>query len=211
MGITGLLPFLESISKKSHISEFRDSVVAIDAYCWLHKGSFSCSEKLVRGEETFAHIRYCLKYVNMLLNFNITPILVFDGQHLEAKKETELKRREDRKLARRRASELLALGKAHEARQYLRRCVDITHEMALQLIKACRKINVDCIVAPYEADAQLAFLNTQGIADLVITEDSDLLLFGCKKSGWLKRCPRVGLSRNQPTLLTMFRKMETKD
>lgn len=73
------------------------------------------------------------------------------------------------------------MGKIDEARKYFRRCVDITHEMALELIKECRKINVDCIVAPYEADAQLAYLNLQGIAEYVVTEDSDLVLFGCKK------------------------------
>lgn len=53
--------------------------------------------------------------------------------------------------------------------------------MALQLIKECRKINIDTIVAPYEADGQLAYLNIQNIADFVISEDSDLLVFGCKK------------------------------
>ncbi|VDM18588.1 unnamed protein product [Hydatigera taeniaeformis] len=35
--------------------------------------------------------------------------------------------------------------------------------------------------APYESDAQLAYLVKSGYADLVITEDSDLLLFGCKQ------------------------------
>lgn len=35
-------------------------------------------------------------------------------------------------------------------------------------------------VAPYEADAQLAFLNQSGLAQVVITEDSDLVVFGCK-------------------------------
>ena len=39
----------------------------------------------------------------------------------------------------------------------------------------------DYVVAPYEADAELAFLLTQGHADLVISEDSDLLAYGCKK------------------------------
>lgn len=86
-----------------------------------------------------------------------------------------------RKNAKQRAAELLRLGKTEEARNYLRRCVDITHAMALQLIKACRDMNVDCIVAPYEADGQLAYLNQQSIAEYVITEDSDLVLFGCKK------------------------------
>ena len=42
---------------------------------------------------------------------------------------------------------------------------------------------MDCIVAPYEADAQLAYLMKCGIAQLVITEDSDLVLFGCDRVG----------------------------
>ncbi len=45
----------------------------------------------------------------------------------------------------------------------------------------CRGVGVECIVAPYEADAQLAYLQKEGIVDLVITEDSDLLVFGCKQ------------------------------
>lgn len=36
-------------------------------------------------------------------------------------------------------------------------------------------------MAPYEADPQLAYLNKVGIAQVVITEDSDLVLFGCEK------------------------------
>ena len=37
------------------------------------------------------------------------------------------------------------------------------------------------MVAPYEADSQLAYLEKEGIIDGIITEDSDLLVFGCKK------------------------------
>ena len=40
--------------------------------------------------------------------------------------------------------------------------------------------DVECIVAPYEADSQLAYLNKIDYIDFVITEDSDLLLFGAK-------------------------------
>lgn len=49
------------------------------------------------------------------------------------------------------------------------------------LSQAARALGVDCLVAPYEADAQLAYLNKAGIVQAVITEDSDLLAFGCKK------------------------------
>jgi exonuclease 1 len=36
-------------------------------------------------------------------------------------------------------------------------------------------------VAPYEADAQLAYLFIEGKIDVVITEDSDLLAYGVTK------------------------------
>ncbi len=36
-------------------------------------------------------------------------------------------------------------------------------------------------MAPYEADSQLTYLQNEGIVDFVITEDSDLLVFGCEK------------------------------
>ena len=36
-------------------------------------------------------------------------------------------------------------------------------------------------MAPYEADAQLAYLNKIDVAQIIITEDSDLILFGCEK------------------------------
>ena len=60
------------------------------------------------------------------------------------------------------------------------------------IFQVCRERGIDCIVAPYEADAQLAFLNKAGIAQVIVTEDSDLLLFGCDrvcKIKTLKECP----------------------
>lgn len=35
-------------------------------------------------------------------------------------------------------------------------------------------------VAPYEADSQLAYLESNGIVDGILTEDSDLLIFGAR-------------------------------
>lgn len=50
-----------------------------------------------------------------------------------------------------------------------------------KISQKCRHIpNVDIIVAPYESDAQLAFLCESGAADFIITEDSDLVVFGAK-------------------------------
>lgn len=105
--------------------------------------------------------------------------MVFDGRRLLAKRDTEEKRREARERAQRLGLEAYRLGHFDEARKYFLQAIEITPDMALTLIRECRKLGVDCIVAPYEADAQLAFFNLRKIARCIITEDSDLLLFGC--------------------------------
>ncbi|KAI4486912.1 hypothetical protein M0802_012231 [Mischocyttarus mexicanus] len=181
MGITGLLSFLEKSSRKTNINEFAGQSVAIDSYCWLHKGIYPCAEKILLGEPTDGYIIYCMKFIQMLLKNNIKPILVFDGRHLPAKAETEAQRRKNRSIKRQQGAQLIQTGRNAEGRSLLIQSIDVTHKIALELIKACQSFNIDCIVAPYEADAQLAYLNISGIADVVITEDSDLILFGCKK------------------------------
>ena len=181
MGISGLLPFLKKASRPVNVSELSGKVAAIDVYCWLHKGAFGCAEKLVQNQKTDGYVLYVMRYVDLLLFHNIKPILVFDGRNLPSKAATEQKRRENRSKYRKMARDYLQEGRTKEARECFQRCVDITPEMARDVIKACNDRNVDCIVAPYEADAQLAYLATTGAyADFVISEDSDLTLFGCE-------------------------------
>ena len=59
----------------------------------------------------------------------------------------------------------------------------VTDEMVHELVLLARMVGVECIMAPYEADPQLAYLSRlggpHGVA-AVITEDSDLTAFGCK-------------------------------
>lgn len=72
-------------------------------------------------------------------------------------------------------------GKSKQAMDQFRKCVDVTPEMAFEVIQALKAAGVDFVVAPYEADAQLTYLEKHGIVDGIVTEDSDLLVFGCKK------------------------------
>jgi len=52
MGIQGLLQFIKEAAEPAHVKKYRGQAVAVDAYCWLHKGSYGCAEKLARGEPT---------------------------------------------------------------------------------------------------------------------------------------------------------------
>lgn len=52
------------------------------------------------------------------------------------------------------------------------------------LFQILRTEKIEFVVAPYEADAQLAYLSSlqadKGGIEAVITEDSDLLAYGCQ-------------------------------
>ncbi|XP_041107822.1 exonuclease 1-like [Polyodon spathula] len=181
MGISGLLQFINEASESVNVKKYKGQTVAVDTYCWLHKGAFSCAEKLAKGEPTDQYVTYCMKFVDMLLTSGVKPILIFDGCNLPSKQEVEKSRRERRQANLQKGKQLLRDGRLSEARECFTRCINVTPVMAHDVIKAARARGVDCVVAPYEADAQLAFLNKSGIAQVVITEDSDLLAFGCKK------------------------------
>ncbi|WVQ71361.1 hypothetical protein IAR50_000889 [Cryptococcus sp. DSM 104548] len=181
MGISGLLPLLKEVQVNGHISNFKGKKMAVDGYVWLHRGAFGCAEALVKGKPTTKFVDYAIHRVRFLRHHGVEPFIVLDGGPLPAKRGTEVSRARSRADNLDKAKELEAQGRYKEARDAYTKCVDITPGMAYQLIKALRVENVDYVVAPYEADAQLCFLEREGYVDGIITEDSDLLVFGCRQ------------------------------
>ena len=57
------------------------------------------------------------------------------------------------------------------------RGLGVTHEMEKNVIAGLRRCGMEVIVAPYEADPQLAYLCHIGYCDGVMTEDSDILVY----------------------------------
>ncbi|EOA39755.1 hypothetical protein CARUB_v10008403mg [Capsella rubella] len=181
MGIQGLLPLLKSIMVPMHIKELEGCIVAVDTYSWLHKGALSCSRELCKGLPTKRHIQYCMHRVNLLRHHGVKPILVFDGGPLPMKLEQENKRARSRKENLARALEHEANGNSSAAYECYSKAVDISPSIAHELIQVLRQENVDYVVAPYEADAQMTFLAINKQVDAIITEDSDLIPFGCPR------------------------------
>ncbi|KAK4482050.1 hypothetical protein RD792_011602 [Penstemon davidsonii] len=181
MGIQGLLPLLKSIMTPIHIKEFEGCYVAIDTYSWLHKGALSCSTQLCKSQPTSRHIEYCMHRVNMLRYYGVKPILVFDGGPLPMKSDQEIKRARSRRENLSRAMEHESNGNKSAAYECYQKAVDISPFVAYDLIQVLKQENVSYIVAPYEADAQMTFLALTKKVEAVITEDSDLIVFGCPK------------------------------
>ncbi|KAK7509002.1 exonuclease [Phyllosticta citriasiana] len=180
MGISGLLPLLKSIQKPSHLRDFAGKTIGVDAYGWLHRGIVACAIDLALDKPTRKHIDFCLHRVRMLIHFGVKPYIVFDGDHLPGKDVTNKERAAKRRDSKRQGMELLKLGKTSQAHTELQKSVDVTPEMAKALIEELKQLNVDYVVAPYEADSQLAYLERKSFIHGIISEDSDLLVFGAK-------------------------------
>jgi len=181
MGIQGLLQALKAIQTRTHISKYKGQKVAIDGYCWLHKGVYSCSYEMETALKSRKYLKFCTKRIDMLLQAGVIPFVVFDGAPLPMKRETEENRAKAREDNKKSAQESWREGDNKKAQKLFARGVDVTPEMAHQFIEILIKKGIDYVVAPYEADAQMAFLYNQKIVSLTITEDSDLLAFGCEK------------------------------
>ncbi|KAK5001522.1 hypothetical protein LTR28_012543, partial [Elasticomyces elasticus] len=125
-------------------------------------------------------VDFAMGRVRMLIHFGIKPYLVFDGDYLPSKNSTERGRASRRREAKRTGLELLRMGKPSQAQLELQKAVDVTPEMARQLIEELKNAGVDYLVAPYEADSQMVYLEKKGIIQGILSEDSDLLVFGAK-------------------------------
>ncbi|KAJ5233599.1 uncharacterized protein N7469_005365 [Penicillium citrinum] len=181
MGIKGLHGLLKSIQKPCHLKKFSGQTLGVDAYGWLHRGTVACSVDLVLERPTRKHLDFVLNRVRMLLYFGVKPYLVFDGDNLPSKAGTEHDRQRRRQESKALGLELQRKGKMPEAYQEFQKAVDVTPYMARQLIEELKQMDVQYVVAPYEADAQLVYLEQHGHIQGIISEDSDLLVFGAKR------------------------------
>jgi 5'-3' exonuclease len=128
---------------------------------------------------TSKYVKYFMNRVQELLAAGIVPVLVFDGGKLPAKVDEEESRQKKRTHSLAIASNLMREGNRTAAAEHFAKAVDVTPQLAHTVQAAAALIGVEILVAPYEADAQLAFLSLNGFVDAVISEDSDLLVYGC--------------------------------
>ncbi len=117
----------------------------------------------------------------MLLYHQVIPIVVFDGAGLPMKAKTQAERRAKRAEALEKAKAFELKNDIKRAREWYQRAAPVTTDMVLNVVRELRKMKVEYLIAPYEADAQLAWMALNGHVDCVLTEDSDLIVYGAPK------------------------------
>lgn len=164
----------------------RDSVkvIGVDMYVIFHKFAMDIqiAKQLVENPKAniLEYYELVKNYLNRFIKEGFDLYLVYDGNEMKYKI-TE----EDR--ANKRLGCLI--------REDWIGAVEITPDQMYNfqeylekypIIKDNQPINVPFVVAPFEADAQLAFMYKEGIIDCVLTNDSDLIIYGVKRIIYIK-------------------------
>jgi len=183
MGIANLYKFLDPVVSSGNLRSYAGKVIAVDMPCWIHRGAIADAKNIVMSnglKGTEAVNKFVRKRLELLQRYKIHVICVFDGNKLPSKLATNQARRLKRDQARVKAIEALK-NEPHKAYQFFCQAIKITPEINEAARKLCIEMGFQVIVAPYEADAQLAHLYLTKTADAVMTEDSDLIIFGTGK------------------------------
>ena len=182
MGIMNLLPLLSTITQPRNIKHMRGCTAGIDAHVWLHRSIHISPDSESSGS---SHLSYFSRRAQSFVDYGVKPVFVFDGADLPAKRLTNRNRMSDRSVSLARAVSLKESGDFSAARGHLVQATEVSEDIVLKLVSDLGTLGYTAVVAPYEADAQLAFLAKSGLVDLVITEDSDLLVYECPRT-WFK-------------------------
>lgn len=173
MGVTGLLRYIQPQTTQQAVSHFAGKTLGVDGYAWLHRAAVSCAEELLRGLPTTRLVQSIDTLVQLYGEHGINLYFVFDGAHIAVKSRVEEQRRAQREAAR-------ALYTLNADRAKGVQSLNITPMHAATVMAYLKARNIPYIVAPYEADAQLVYLEKHGHIDAVLSEDSDLIIFGAK-------------------------------
>jgi exonuclease-1 len=137
-------------------------------------------------------VREVIRRVKIFLHHEIIPLLVFDGMKQPAKY-VNATREASRLKNRLVVEQMMEVGDEIQIDdRALKAAASVTSELVRDMIVALRVHGfANYVVAPYEADAQLARLARDGVVYAVATSDSDLIVHGVERvltrvtrSGW---------------------------
>jgi 5'-3' exonuclease len=186
MGIKRLNKYLLEINSvkicdiNNYFINYQNCVIAIDVLLYIHKYKFSCDNIYV------AFINQIIKF----LQNKIIPLYVIDGK-APIEKEKSIKQRFNKKNKINDKIELLknqltndnvdieAIKKKIE--KLMKSNINIDSNLINNLINLFNIFNVPFIRATGEADVLISDLYKKNVISLCLSEDTDLLTFGCKK------------------------------
>ena len=193
MGPPGLLPKLRCMLQHEFawMDRCSGATVGVDAFKLLHEAVRNhCDQCVLSGNHSGA-LGYIIQKMDTMRCNGIRPLMVFDGRDLDGKAVAGRKRRKDRLQAQDAVAVALSDQDADALAdgtltvqvdpKTLQAAAAVTTGFVGLCVDACREMGISYVVAPNEADAQLAYLARTGQVQYVITDDGDLCVYGCPR------------------------------
>jgi 5'-3' exonuclease len=173
----------ENYNNLSQISfeDLRNKKIAIDTNIYIYK--YSNTNNLI---ESF------YKLCNIFIKYEIKPIFVFDGESPYEKNEELLIRKENKKKAKDKYNKLTEeikhmtdINSIEQALYKLKslksQFLKITRTQVAEVKSLIDAFGLTTIVADDEGEKLCSYFMINNIVDGIITEDSDVFVYGCKK------------------------------
>jgi len=168
--------------KSITIHELQNKRVAIDGTLWLYQ--IVCAVRKENGDDVLnskgeiVTLYYALySRLMFLLSKKISPVFVFDGKPPNLKDKTIKVRKEIKKKAQEKINNNEFTSEVEKAK-LVQKCSHITVQDIVTTKQLLDTMGVTYIESPEEADSQCAYLYKAGLVDYIISEDTDIIIFG---------------------------------
>ncbi len=178
VGIGDIVP-----KEEKEIKSFKGRKISIDAYNTLYQFLSIIRQrngkplKDSQGRIT-SHLSGLLYRTGKLIEKDIKPVYVFDGEPPKPKEKEINEREKKREEARKKYEEALKKGKKKEARKHAQGSVKLKKEMVDSAKKLLEAMNIPIVQAPGEGEAQASYICKKGDVWASSSQDYDSLIYG---------------------------------
>lgn len=160
--------------------------------------------------QTTSHLVGLLARATTMLEYNIKPVFIYDGETPQLKSAERERRAELKEEAGKKHAQAVEDEDVELMKKYAGRTAKLTQEMITESQELLTHLGIPWMIAPAEAEAQAAKIAQNGHADYVASQDYDALLFGAKKlvrnlnsSGKRKRPGTYSYNNIEPELIEL--------
>lgn len=170
---------IEYISK----NDLYNKKIGIDGNFWMYQIMASMKTNNIKifnyQNNDITHIYGLYIRIISILKIGIKPLFVFDGKCPDLKLNTIRKRIDEKNISRKKIEE-----NNFENDKQKKKLLENSFFISKKEIEDCKKLlfymNIPFIQSFEEADSQLAYLSKNHFIDYVISNDTDILIFGSK-------------------------------
>ncbi|MEM0360765.1 MAG: flap endonuclease-1 [Candidatus Diapherotrites archaeon] len=176
---------LGSIVQKKEISleSLSGCIIGIDSFNILYQ--FLSSIRGIDGTPLMdskgritSHLTGLLYRTTSILEQDIKPVFVFDGEPSKLKQKTREERQRIRTEAEKKLEDAKREGRIEDMRKYAQQALRLTSEMIEESKKLVGLMGLPVIEAPSEGEAQVSAMCASGKVFACASQDYDALLFG---------------------------------